>query len=511
MKRLAPRQPVALIVAVFIFFMSCQSSGPCDCDSANSKFKNDLVRESLGNLSENESTEEAINWIVENSVDRDLDDIKKEGVLRALMIYSSTSYFIYRGEPMGFEYELLKQLANHLQVKLELVLTSDLDDEFAVLNRGDVDIIAHGMTVTNERKWEVDFTEYLYLTRQVLVQRMPDGYLNMKYGELQRKLIHDPIELINDTVSIRKNSAYSERMRSLSNEIGGNIYIDTLESNLTDDQIIRKVKAGEIKFTIADENIARINAAYYPILKVDVPVSFSQRIAWVTRKKSPVLRRKVNEWIRSERKQTDYNVTYNKYFLNARNFISRAKNDFYNLEKRQISEYDELIKKYAQQLGWDWRLLASQMFQESKFDPRAKSWAGAVGLMQLMPATAHSYGIRNLYNPEQNIRGGIKYLKWLSGKITDAQDSVTHKQFVLAAYNCGLGHVLDARALARKRGFDPTKWSGHVEAMLLELSDPQNFNLSFIEHGYVRGEEPVNYVREIFERYMHYEEYIPEI
>ncbi len=373
-----------ILLLVLLVFTSCQSTVPCDCEASTDSLKNQIVAKSLLNLSDSEANETEVNWIVENSVDRDLEEIKKDGILRALMIYSSTSYFLYKGDPMGFEYELLEQLAAHLDLKLELVISTDLDTEFAVLNRGDVDLIAHGMTVTNERKWEVDFTEYLYLTRQVLVQKQPDNYLDIEWSALQKQLIHDPIELINDTVSILRNSAYSERMRSLSNEIGGTIYIDTLDSHLSTDEIIKMVIEGKVKYTIADENLAKINASYHPILKIDVPVSFSQRIAWVTRKKSPEFRKAVNEWILSERKQTNYNVTYNKYFKNKRNFPSRSSSDFYSLNNRQISEYDEIIKKYAKEIKWDWRLLASQIYQESRFDPKANSCAGAKGLMQMM-------------------------------------------------------------------------------------------------------------------------------
>ena len=488
---------------------SCSNDPPCDCNAVENPIKKAAIEESLSNLENNRLSEDTINWIVANSVDRDLKDIREEGVLRALINYNSTSYFIYRGEPMGFEYELLTQLADHLGVRLELVISTNLDNEFEVLNRGDVDIIAHGMTVTNERKWEVDFTEYLYLTRQVLVQKKPDSYASMKYGELQRALIHDPIELINDTVSIRRNSAYSERMRSLSNEIGGTIFIDTLDSRLSTDEIIKLVLEGKIKYTIADENIAKINAAYHPILKVDVPVSFSQRKAWVTRKKSVELRKAVNDWILSERKRTDYNVTYNKYFKSARNFTSRAKSDFYSLENRQISKYDPLIKKYAGQIGWDWRLLASQIYQESRFDPHARSWAGAEGLMQVMPRTAKSYGATNLKNPTQNIRTGTQYLQWLSERFVNVSDSLTRVKFILAAYNCGYGHMQDAQRLATQKGLDPNRWDGHVDQMILALSEPKNFNKPIIEHGYVRGEEPVNYVIEILERYELYKQYIP--
>jgi membrane-bound lytic murein transglycosylase F len=497
---------VILIIGVFA---SCSSSTPCNCnDTANARVIDSLTSLLDGTQSQDLSEGE-INWIVENSVDRDLKEIKTDGILKALVIYSSTSYFLYKGEPMGFEYELLERLAKHLDLKLELVISTDLDSEFEVLNRGDVDLIAHGMTVTNQRKWEVDFTEYLYLTRQVLVQKQPDNYRTLKYGALQKQLVHDPIELIDDTVSIRRNSAYFERMMSLSNEIGGTIHIDTLDSQITTDQIIEKVISGEIKYTIADENLALINASYHPILKIDVPVSFAQRIAWVTRKKSPELKKAINEWILSERKQTDYNVIYNKYFKNKRNFRDRTKSDLYSLNNEQISPFDEMIKEYAPIIGWDWRLFASQVFQESRFDTKARSWAGAMGLMQMMPKTAKSVGVKNLYSARQSIWGGAEYLKWLNENFMDVTDSLTRVKFVLAAYNCGYGHMKDAQRLANHRGLDPTQWEGHVEQMILDLSEPEYFNLNMIEYGYVRGKEPVEYVQEIFERYDRYAQFIP--
>ena len=340
------------------------------------------------------NAEDVVNPFVANSVDRDLDDIKKDGVLRALEVYSSTSYFLYKGQAMGFEYELLNQLADHLNLKLELVVSKDLDSEFEVLNRGYVDLIAHSLTITNQRKWEVDFTEYLFLTKQVLVQKKPDNYRNLSYRALKKQVIHDPVELIGKTVSIRRNSAYYERILSLSNEIGGDIIIDTLSSQLSTGEIIDMVADGKIKYTIADENLAKINASHRPILKIDVPISLSQRIAWVTRKKSKNFRSEVNKWIKSKRKRTNFNIVYNKYFNNKRSFKRRTKSEYYSLKNNQISQYDDLLKKYSKKIGWDWRLLASQVYQESQFDPRAISWAGAKVRQKSMPVDSQKQLLR---------------------------------------------------------------------------------------------------------------------
>lgn len=450
------------------------------------------------------------NPIVANSVDRDLEAIKKDGVLKALVVYSSTSYFLYKGQAMGFEYELLQQLAKDLNLELELVVSSDLDAEFEVLNRGDVDLIAHGMTITNQRKWEVDFTEYLYLTKQVLVQKKPDNFRQLSWRHLDKALIHDPLALIGDTISVRKNSAYHERLISLSNEIGGQLVIDTLDSALSTGEIMDMVADGEIKYTIADENLAKINASSAPILDISVPISLSQRIAWVTRKKSKNFRKVVNNWILKNRNTTTFRVIYNKYFKNKRSFKRRVKSDYYSLTNNQISAYDAIIKVHAKKIGWDWRLLASQVYQESKFDPKASSWAGAQGLMQLMPLTAKSLGVNNILNPEESISAGIKYLMQNYKAFANVLDETNRVKFTLAAYNCGLGHVLDAQRLAEIKGLNPNIWTDNVETMLLALRLPGNYKKSVIKYGYVRGTEPVNYVKQIFERLSHYEEFIGE-
>ncbi|MEM1002527.1 MAG: transporter substrate-binding domain-containing protein, partial [Bacteroidota bacterium] len=450
------------------------------------------------------------NPIVANSSDRDLREIKEDGVLRALVIYSSTSYFLYKGEPMGFEYELLNRLADDLGLKLELVVSNDLDSQFEVLNRGNVDLIAHGMTITNQRKWEVDFTEYLYLTRQVLVQKKPDNYRKMSWSAIEKSLIKDPINLIGDTVSIRKNSSYYERLVSLSNEIGDTIYINFLDSDITTDEIIDMVAEGKVKYTIADENLAKIKSAYRPILNVDVPISLNQRIAWVTRKKSKDFRKVLNDWITAQRKTTDYNVIYNKYFKNKRSFQRRRNSDFYSLKNNQISQYDEIIKKYASSIGVDWRLTAAQIYQESKFDRFATSWAGAEGLMQMMPSTLKAMKVTDSSDPNQSIRAGVNYFEINRKAFEHVPDSLEKIKISLAAYNCGSGHVHDAQRLAEQRGLNPNIWKDNVEQMLLDLRFPKYYTKEFVKHGYVRGSEPVNYVNQIMERYEHYKTFIAD-
>jgi len=443
-----------------------------------------------------------------NTYTADLNAIKEDGVLKAAVSYSSTSYFLYKGKPMGFEYELLQRLAKKLKLKLKVVVANDPEEQVRLLNSGEVDLIAHGLTITNEWKERVHFTEHLYITRQVLVQRKPANWAQISWSSLQKQIIHDPMDLLYDTVSVHKNSSYHTRLQNLSSEMGGNIIIDTLNQNLSADEVIKMVVDGKIKYTIADENIANIYASYYPNLKVDIPISFSQHIAWAVRKTSLHLGREINEWLLEERNSALYNVTYNKYFKNTQSFKKREASNLYSINNNAISIYDETIKKYAKTLNLDWRLIASQIYQESRFNPQIESETGAKGLMQIMPVTTIGLGINDASDPEQSIEAGTRYLKTLFERFNEIGDSITQMKFALASYNCGYYHVKDAQKLAVKNNLNPYQWEDNVENMLLELSNPENYRKSFIEYGYVRGEEPVRYVMQIFERYEHYKELI---
>lgn len=439
-----------------------------------------------------------------------LEQIKKSGKLRALTVYSATSYFLYKGRPMGYEFELLERFATYLDVDLEIVVVDNINELFEKLNNGEGDIVAHGLTITSDRKEDVSFTDHLYLTKQVLVQKKPDNWRTMPWEKLKNALVQDPIDLLGDTISVRGMSSYKERIYNLSEELGGTIHINILSGKMSTDEIIERVAQGEIRYTISDDNIASVMATFYPILDVKVPVSFSQRIAWATRHDSQDLLNATNNWLEQIKRKIDFNVIYNKYYKNKKYFRRRIKSNFYSLNKQQISPYDGLIKKYSKSLNWDWRLVASQVYQESKFDPRVSSWAKASGLMQLMPNTAKELGVTNRSDPEQSIKGGTKYLKQLWKRFEHITDSIQRTKFTMASYNSGLYHVIDAQNLAEIEGLKKDVWDDHVETIILKLSEPKYYNHPIVKYGYVRGLEPYNYVKQIFERYQHYIQFINE-
>ena len=465
----------------------------------------------INNNNEFNNEDEILNEIIDkaNEVSYDLSEIKKDGKLKAITIFSSTSYFLYKGKPMGFEYELLERLANHLNLKLEIIVAHNIVDLFKLLNQGKGDIIAHGITITKARKNIVNFTDYYFLTNQVLVQRKPDNWRKMKIHQIDKLLVKDPVELIDKKVSVRKNSSYYYRLKNLSEEIGEHINIETLPGDLSTDRIIKMVVDKEIEYTVADNNIAAINKSYYPILDINTKVSFSQRIAWAVRKSSPKLLHEVNKWIKKMKSETDYYVIYNKYYKNKKQYTKRKKSKYYSLNSGAISQYDDFIKKYSKQINWDWRLLAALIYQESQFNPKAESWAKAKGLMQMMQTTAREMGVKNIEDPEDNIKGGTKYLKLLWDNWNHVPEEERYK-FVLASYNCGYNHVRDAIKLAKKYGKNPKVWTKNVDEFILKLTYPKYYNDPIVKYGYVRGTEPYNYVVEILDRYNQYKNLIKE-
>lgn len=438
----------------------------------------------------------------------DLDQILERDTLRAITIYSSTSYFLYRGLPMGYEYELLEELASHLDVELEIFVAENMDSIFSYLAQGKGDLIAQGLAVTKGRTELVDFTEPHTTTEQVLVQRIPGDSASTSVSV--GNIIRNPVDLLGEEVHVQKSSHYYQRLVNLSEEIGGDIDIVTVSGDMETEELIRQVAEGKIDFTVADKRVAELNASYYDNLDIETPVSFPQQIAWAVRKNTPNLKEEIDEWMKHIKTTETYYNIYDRYFKDRKAFVIRRTSEFFTSETGRISEFDDLYKKYAPEINWDWRLLASQVYQESRFRPRARSWAGARGLMQLMPATGREVGLSEFYDPEQNIKAGVKYLEYLQRVWAEIPDSLERIKFILASYNTGAGHVGDARRLAEKNGKDPDRWNDHVDVYMLEKSNPEYFNDPVVKYGYARGLEPYNYVKGIVRRYQHYMNFVKD-
>lgn len=446
----------------------------------------------------------------EEIVELDLANIMERGYITAIMDNSSTGLFIYRGKTMGYEYELLQVFAKSLGVELRINITPGLEEGFEKLNAGEGDILAYNLTVTKERKKRIAFTHYHNLVEMVLVQRKPANWRDMKLHEIENALIRNPVDLIGKEVVVRNSSSYVDRLQNLSNEIGGDILIIQDDPEVETETIIRKVAEGEIDYTVAEEDIALVNSTYHPNLDVETAISFPTQIAWGVRKNAPDLLDTLNAWILEMRKKPDYYTIYNKYFKSRKSALQRTRSEYFSVGGGKLSPYDSLFRIHADTLGWDWRLLAAQVYKESKFDPNSESWAGAVGLLQLLPATAEEYGVKNLTNPAQNLYAGTMHLKWLQDYFEKhiPEDSERTK-FVLAAYNVGHGHVMDAIRLTNKFGGDPQSWN-EVSDFLLKKSSSKYFNDEVVQFGYCRGIEPVTYVSNIQAIYESYSALFPD-
>lgn len=440
----------------------------------------------------------------------DFDQIKERGYFTAIVDNSSTGMFLYRGEPMGYEYELLSQFAESVGLELRFDITPSLEDGFRKLNAGQGDILAYNLSVTKERRRFMDFTVPHNYVRQVLIQRKPDNWRDLKLHEIEKTLLRNPIDLIGKAVYVRKGSAYTTRLRNLSDEIGGDILIIEEFEELETEALIELVVKGTIDYTIADEDVALVNARYFPILDVRTAISFPQQIAWGVRKNTPQLLDTLNSWIGEMKLTNDYYALYDKYFKSTRKSKEMVESDFFSRDSDKLSPYDSLIKQSATKINWDWRLLAAQISKESRFDPDAKSWVGAIGLMQVMPKTANSYGVRNLYDPVQNLKAGTKHILWLEEVWSEIDDDREREKFVLASYNVGQGHVQDAIRLTEKYGSNPNKWEDVAKYLRLK-SKKKYFNDAVVKFGYCRGDEPVDYVSDILYRYNRYLQLDPQI
>lgn len=432
----------------------------------------------------------------------DLNEIRQRGRIIAVTDYNSSNYFIYNGRPMGFQLDLLRYFTQQKGLELEVVPSKSIKDAFNMLNSGAADLIAMNLTVTGNREAEITFTEPWGKTHQVLVQR------NLKSNKIASR-ISDISQLNNRVLYLAGHSAYVQSIEKIQEELG--IHIQVVESDLYEDEdLIKKVALGEIEFTVTDANTALTNQVYYPQLDISVSISDKEDLAWAVRKDSPQLEQELNQWIVKFKRTTEYAVLYHKYF-SVEKAAQRKESRYWSVNHDNISVYDPIIKRYARQIGWDWRLLASVIFQESRFKPGVSSNAGAYGLMQIMPSTGEQFKVDVYQSPEHNVMAGIRFIKKLDSYFKDSIPNQEERvKFILASYNAGLGHVQDARRLARKNGKDPNVWKNNVDIFLLQKAKPEYYTDKDVKHGYLRGRETYNYVKQVLTRYNHYKNLLPE-
>ncbi len=422
----------------------------------------------------------------------DLDSIQRRGSLIVLTENSASTYFLYRNQARGFDYELALAFAKSMGLKLEIKLVDDVDKMFDMLNHGEADVVASNLTITPSREAIASFTQRLYQTRQVLVQRSienPKGTYSLA--------IQDSNSLANLPIWVHRYSSFHERLHELEALSGSHLLIEEAPGEISTEDLIRLVDDGAIPATVTHENLAAIEFDDYTNIDMSVVLSQPQNIGWAVRKESPQLLNALNAWIASKAGALRINKQYAKYFTDA----PLERPGGYVLPKVQpgdISPFDSLFKQYAPQLGWEWQMLASIAYHESHFNPNAQSWSGASGLMQLMPETSRRFGCASTTTPECSIQAGVKYIQYLikmwEKRVADPKE---RDKFVLASYNIGQGHVIDAQNLARELGMNEMVWDGNVAEALLLKQQEKYYTMPCVKHGYCHAKEPFVFVQKI--------------
>lgn len=412
--------------------------------------------------------------------------------LRVGTLYSPTSYFIYREEKMGYDYDMVSRLAEDKGLFLDLKVATSLNSLIQQLDSGQIDLIAYEVPITAEYRTHVLPCGNENITHQVLVQ--PKDSVHRR--------ISDVTQLVGKDVYVEKDSKYQHRLQNLNDELGGGIIIHSVDKDtmITED-MIALVSEGVIPLTIVDSDIARLNKTYYNDLDVTLEVSFPQRASWGVSPEKPWLADSINQWIKQEQPKKTQAWLLKRYFELSKNELTSFNFKFQN---GRISQYDELFKVYAKDLDWDWRLLAAQGFAESRFDTTVVSWAGARGIMQIMPSTARAFGLGQdkIANPEANISTAVKILKVLNKSLEKyVPDKNERIKFIIGAYNSGIAHVYDAIALAEKYGKNPKIWDGNVAEAILMKSKPEYYNDPVCKYGYFRGRQTVTYVSQVMDFY----------
>lgn len=408
-----------------------------------------------------------------------LQRIQKTGQITVVTRNNAQCYYLYRDQAMGFEYEMAQAFADYLGVRLQVKVVDRWEDMVAALNSGSAAFIAASTPIIPNWQTEVAFSDgYMEVEQQIIAHRKNSN-------------IKNAADLSGKTVDIRKGTAYQYRLVELKDQ-GIDLSI-RLHDDLPTEELIQKVADEEIDFTIANSNIISINRRNFPGAVPTGSINDRLQLGWAVYPKSSELLASINQFFETIKKSGQFDSIYNKYYGDSEDFDYVDLEAFHQRVKDRLSRYSPFIKAAAKKHGFDWRLIAAQIYQESHLNPWAKSHAGAKGLMQILPATGESLGINDPFDPVQNINAGVQHLKNLFEHFETAKGT-DRLLIALAAYNIGQGHIQDARKLAKKKGLDPNKWESLSETLPLLQFKKYYHNATY---GFCRGTEPIRYIKQI--------------
>jgi membrane-bound lytic murein transglycosylase F len=307
--------------------------------------------------------------------------------------------------------------------------------------------------------------------------------------------LRKPEDLAGRTVHVRRGTSYEERLRELQQE-GLAVKIQ-LHDDTPTEELIAMVARKEINVTVADSHIALLNRRYYPSVKIAFPIEEPQQLAWAVKKGERGLLRKINSFFKNIEGDGTFSKIHERYFAHVEIFDYVDLRKFHRRIKTRLPRYKPIIQKAATQNGFDWRFIAAMVYQESHFDPTARSHTGVEGIMQLTLDTAQEMGVEDRNDPELSIMGGVEYLRALYERSEGASER-DRLLIALASYNVGRGHVLDAQKIAEEKDMNPQSWTDLRQVLPL-LRYPKYYRRT--QHGYCRGTEPVRYVKRVLTYY----------
>jgi len=414
-----------------------------------------------------------------------MEDIGNKGKLVVLTRNSpSTYYFDAEGNPVGFEYDLSKALANSLNVEVEYKLFDSIDGILEAMNNGEGHLAAAGLTLTDKRAENFVFgPSYKTVQQQVVCHRQSNIPKNVE-------------SLQQHSLLIIAESSYEESLKAL--QVSYPELKWQVTSELSTEQVLEKVVKKEVDCTVADSNIIAINRRYYPKLMVAFPLSEPQELAWVLPSESEYFKEYVSSWLEQIKDNADLGVINERYYGYVDIFDYYDNHVFKKRIKKRLPKYQKLFEQAAKPYAFSWTLLAAQGYQESGWNAGARSPTGVRGIMMLTRNTAESLGVKNRIDPKQSIYGGAKYLDKMIKRIPDEVAAEDKTWFALAAYNVGFAHLQDARKLAVQLKKNPNSWHD-MKSVLPLLSQKKYYKT--LRYGYARGSEPVLYIDRI--RYYH--------
>lgn len=420
--------------------------------------------------------------------------------LKVLALHSINSFFLYDGEEHGLEYELLQLYAKHAGLLIDIITVENYKQMYDSMSAGNFDVAMGTLFINAAMDSLTPFSNPLYHSDIILATTANRSTVSSPQPNAYNIIHQSPVHFwISESDSIFQHWKDS---------------IAHLEVDLSKEAALERVAKNQFESLVVDKHDFLIMHSYFPDLKEHRLIQRQQPVAFAFNPHAEQLKDHFNAWHAKKRHSSDYQYTLRKYDDHSAFIKEKLKYEMPVIRQGIISKYDSLIRRYAEKEAFDWKLIAAIIHQESRFRPHVVSPVGAFGLMQLMPSVAKTYKInfRKLASPELNIATGTKYFRWIYNHFDKPEFSQEDKiKFSLAAYNAGIGHIYDARALARKYKLDPNVWNDNVEAMLLSKSTRKYYSDPVVKHGHCRGFETQVYVRNIMQYYEHYQNFLPVI